>query len=190
MKLTIDSAVLEKDDITMQEFSVILYYLSGGSGVIHKELCSDLREKGFLKKVEGGYQFHEGKKPKVRTWIIKSSNSPEAMDRLTLLAEAMQSVYPSGKKMGTNYYWRDSTKVIAQRLAMFFKKYGDKSDEEIIKATRDYVESFNGDYQYMRLLKYFIYKKEDGDEESPLSSCLDNAGQENTENRNWMDSVR
>lgn len=190
MKLIIDSTILEEDDITMQEFSVILYYLSGGTGTIHEELCSNLREKGFLKRVVDGYQFHEGKKSKIKTWIVKSSNSLEAIDRFTSLAKAMQSIYPTGKKMGTNDYWRDSTKVIAQRLAMFFKKYGDKPDKEIINATRSYVESFNGEYQYMRLLKYFIYKKEGGDEVSPLASCLDNAGQEDTENLNWRDSVR
>lgn len=190
MKFTIDSTVLERDNITMQEFSIILYYLSGGVGTLHKELCSDLREKGFLKKVGDSYEFHEGKKSKIRTWIVNSSNSSETMDRLTSLAETMQSIYPTGKKMGTNDYWRDSTKVIAQRLAMFFKKYGDRPDELIIRATRGYVESFNGEYQYMRLLKYFIYKKEGGDEVSPLASYLDNAGQEDTENLNWRDKVR
>jgi hypothetical protein len=37
-------------------------------------------------------------------------------------------------------------------------KYGDYPDEDIINATKKYVNSFNGNYQYMQLLKYFIWK--------------------------------
>ena len=37
-------------------------------------------------------------------------------------------------------------------------KYGDHTDKEIIDATKSYVNSFNGDYRYMQLLKYFIWK--------------------------------
>ena len=45
------------------------------------------------------------------------------------------------------------------RLSKFFLKYGNNhTDEEIINATKRYVDSFNGNYQYMQLLKYFIWK--------------------------------
>ena len=33
------------------------------------------------------------------------------------------------------------------------------TDEEIIAATKKYVESFNGNYTYMQILKYFISKQ-------------------------------
>ena len=39
------------------------------------------------------------------------------------IADAMREVYPSGRKAGTNYMWRDSTAVIAQRLKALVKKY-------------------------------------------------------------------
>ena len=79
---------------------------------------------------------------------------------------------------------------------MFFKKYGaDYTDEQIIQATKSYVESFNGDYRFMRVLKYFIFKEEKGadgmvESTSDLINRIDNAGQEDTENNNWMNAVR
>lgn len=190
MKIVIDSTVLEEDGFTLTEFSVILYYLAGGSGVINKELCENLREKGFLKRVLDGYAFHEGKKSKIRTWMVKSSTSSGDMDRLTSLAAAMQAEFPEGKKEGTNLYWRDSTKVIAQRLAMFIRKYGDHPDEDFINAAKEYVAS-NNSRTIMQVLKYFIYKKniESGEENSQLSSYLDNKNQQSF-NSDWRDSVR
>ena len=37
-------------------------------------------------------------------------------------------------------------------------KYGEYTDEQVIEATKAYVASFNGNYTYMQLLKYFIWK--------------------------------
>ena len=55
-------------------------------------------------------------------------------------------------------------------MQKFFKLYGNKyTDEQILKATQDYVSSFNGNYSYMRVLKYFILKDErKSDEKSEL----------------------
>lgn len=191
MKITIDSQILEKDGFTLHEFSVILYYLTGGAGTVDEELCNSLWERGFLKKVIDGYAFHEGKKSKLKTWMTKSSNTPEAMDRFTELAKAMQAEFPEGKKSGTNLYWRDSTKIIAQRLAAFVKKYGDHSDEEFVQAAKDYVASNNGNYEYMQVLKYFISKKNltTGEENSQLSSYLDNAGQKSLKDKDWTSNL-
>lgn len=66
---------------------------------------------------------------------------------------------------------------------MFFKMYDKYDDATIIDATKKYVESFNGSYEYMRLLKYFIWKDEkklnsDGgyyvEEASDLASFIEN----------------
>ena len=87
------------------------------------------------------------------------------------------------------YPWRDSTKVIAERLTLFFKKFGEYSKEEVIDATKRYVESFNGNTQYMQVLKYFILKpdKEVGGNISMLASYLENKEQAN--NQNWTTKV-
>ena len=76
------------------------------------------------------------------------------------IADAMREVYPSGRKTGTNYMWRDSTAVIAQRLKALVKKYKVSfTKEEAVDATRRYIAGFNGNYTYMQILKYFISKQ-------------------------------
>lgn len=79
-------------------------------------------------------------------------------ERFINLANALREIFPAGKKPGYAYTWRDSTSCIVDRLKKFILKYGDYSDERIIAATKEYVKSFNGDYRYMQLLKYFIWK--------------------------------
>lgn len=190
MRITIDSSVLQEDGFTMQDFAVVLYYMSGGSGILNNDICEELWERGFLKKVLDGYQFHEGKRAKIRTWLVKSKAPKKELERLTNLAKALQNEFPEGKK-DSKYYWRDSTKIIAQRLAMFIERYGDYSDEDFIAATRAYVSSYNGNYAYMQLLKYFIYKKDKatGDENSQLSSYLDNLNSESPQERDWTTNL-
>ena len=90
--------------------------------------------------------------------------------------------------------WRDSVPLITKRLKAFIKKYGDNyTDKEIIEATKKYVESFNGDYRYMQLLKYFILKRvntQDGEIEdtSQLLSYLSNTGEDLTDD--WNTSLK
>lgn len=117
-------------------------------------------------------------------------------DNLDELALKLKEIYPKGRKDGTNNYWTEGQALIVRRLKLFFKKYGTEySHEQIIQATQDYVNSFNGDYRFMRVLKYFIFKEVKGangeiEGTSDLLNRLDNAGQEDTENNNWMNIVR
>ena len=118
-------------------------------------------------------------------------NSEE--DRFDKLAKKMQEVFPEGRKPGTKLMWRDSQPIIAKRLKAIVKKYKAVfTDEQAIEATKKYVESFNGDYQFMQVLKYFISKRNltTGDETSQFLSYIENAGHENVNNESWMDSVR
>lgn len=119
--------------------------------------------------------------------------------RLEALAKVLMEIFPEGKKPGTNNYWKCNRRDVVLKLKKFLKKYGeDYTDEQIIKATKDYVASFNGDYSFMRVLKYFIWKdvrKTDSEgngfieEVSDLATFLENAGQANT-NDGWRDSIR
>lgn len=192
MKFVIDSDIIAKDGITIQEFSVLLYYIAGGVGMLNETLCDSLWNKGFLIKDIEGYVLDNNKISLIENWATQSSMTSSTNDRLESLASKLRDLYPSGKKAGTNYYWKDSVALISQRLAMFFKKFGDKfTDEQIVQATRGYIESFNGNYQYMQLLKYFIYKRgvEKGEETSQLLSYMENNGQVDA-NDSWMDNVR
>ena len=85
--------------------------------------------------------------------------------------------------------------MIVRRLKLFFKKYGNTyTDEQIIQATSKYVEGFNGNYTYMRLLKYFIFKEKVGaasevEGDSELISYIENAGQEENLRNDWTSTI-
>jgi hypothetical protein len=192
MKITIDSEVIEKDNISIEEFSVLLYYLVGGTGTLNDVICNILWEKNFLIKTEDGYIINNNMLSTIEQWISLSSLSDNKKHHLLELAQRMMDLYPTGKKPGTNYYWRDSKQVISQRLAIFIKKYGDNyTDDEIVEATRRYVESFHGDYTLMRLLKYFISKKDSDTKEdsSELLAYLSNT-EDTSPTDNWLNEMR
>ena len=128
--------------------------------------------------------------------IIDSDKQQEPQDKLNLLATRLKEIFPKGKKDGTNYYWADGVALIVRRLKLFFKKYGnDFTDEQIIQATEKYVQGFNGNYQYMRLLKYFIFKEKVGvggevEGDSELINYIENAGQEDDLRNDWATTLR
>lgn len=74
------------------------------------------------------------------------------------------------------------------KLKSFFKLYGRTyTEEEILDAARRYVDSFNGDYRFMRLLKYFIWKRDNTEGEvSELATFIDNDGQEEDVGDDWV----
>ena len=127
--------------------------------------------------------------------IMDSDKEQEPQDRLIQLATKLKEIFPKGKKDGTNYYWADGVALIVRRLKLFFKKYGNKfTDEQIIQAAEKYVQGFNGNYQYMRLLKYFIFKEKVGangevEGNSELINYIENAGQGENLRDDWTSSL-
>ena len=127
--------------------------------------------------------------------IMDSDKEQESQDRLIQLATRLKEIFPKGRKGGTNYYWADGVALIVRRLELFFKKYGNKfTDEQIVQAAKKYVQGFNGNYQYMRLLKYFILKEKVGangevEGDSELISYIENAGQEENLRNDWTSSL-
>lgn len=114
-------------------------------------------------------------------------------DRYDELADKLRELYPKGRKEGTSYLWRDSHAKIANKLRTLVKKYNFKfTDEQAINATKRYIESFNGNYSYMQLLKYFILKKDKdtGEENSQLMSYIENEDCTDAANDDWMNEVR
>lgn len=198
MKLIIDSEVCESKGLTLIEFIVL--YLNSKNVDISKTIDSIIE-----KKVAGKDLFNPNA-------VVLSSNSRKLLEEIILdsdktvaknnkrlenLAEKLRELYPEGKKQGTQYYWRDSNSVIVKKLKALVKKYGDCfTDEQAINATRKYVESFNGNYQFMQLLKYFISKNivkgGEVEETSQLLSYIENAGQEDKQQMtiDWETELR
>lgn len=185
MNIAINDEILNNHGLSLSEFACILYYLDENTDILNKELCEKVWEKGFLIKVVDGFKIDNNKFSEIETMVAKATVVQSKGDRLLNLANALREIFPGGKKPGTNYYWRDNPNIIAQRLSIFLKKYGDTyTDEQIINAAKRYVESFNGNYQFMQLLKYFISKqnKQTGEPNSELASYLANEGQEGLRN--------
>lgn len=203
-KLFIDPEVCKKEGIEVKEllYLLSLYYNDPiweenlFESTLSKCLITCWQNPGEkpyrIELTREGYQM-------IESVILNSTykDGTKEGDRFVNLAKQLQELYPEGKKEGTNYYWRDSVNVIAKKLKSIVKKYGDCfTDEQAIEATKHYVASFNGNYHFMQLLKYFICKNvvRDGEteEQSQMLSYIENAGQEDKQQLSidWENELR
>lgn len=164
------------------------------------KLFSILEEKEIVvRDLLQGYMVTQRWDDVVSTILLDSDVKAPSPDRLENLAAQLMEIFPKQKKLGTCHYFRGNKKDIILRLKKFFKLYGKYTDEQIVTAAKKYVESFNGDYSYMRILKYFIWKDEvkinsEGDryvdEVSDLANWIENAGQEEDLRNDWATTLR
>lgn len=156
-----------------------------------------LIQKGFITAARNengqpiGWRLTNEGSRMIDSAILDSSKEQEPQDRLINLATRLKAIFPKGKKAGTNYYWAEGVPLIIRRLKLFFRKYGNEfTDEQIVQAAEKYVEGFNGNYTYMRLLKYFIFKEKIGaagevEGDSELISYIENADQVDDLREDW-----
>lgn len=196
MRLTIDQTVLEKHDLTVSEFMVL--YLSANS--VNIKSCMDsLVAKGLADKnlfSEDSIVVSDKVKDLVSTIAIDSDKSVIDKDAEFIeLANELRELYPAGRKEGTTYMWRGTTAEIAKKLKTLVVKYKYSfTREQVLKATKEYISSFNGNYKKMRLLKYFILKSErDADDNvnviSELMTLIENEGQTDAQREDWMSTM-
>lgn len=196
MRLTIDQTVLDKHDLTISEFMVL--YLNVNSVDI-KSCMDSLVAKGLANKnlfSEGSIVVSDKVKELVSTIAIDSDKSVIDKDAEFIeLANELRELYPAGRKEGTTYMWRGTTAEIAKKLKTLVVKYKYSfTREQVIKATKEYISSFNGNYKKMRLLKYFILKSErDADDNvnviSELMTLIENEGQTEVRRDDWMSTM-
>lgn len=202
MRYVISTKALKDKNLKEEEVLVVLLI----------RVCDDipgllerLSNKGYIKKNDDlfgkGYQINETFLDRVRAALLSNDPDVPKEDVLDNLASKLMELYPRGKKAGTTSYWRGNKKEIREKLQKFYKLYGNKfTDEQIIEATRKYVASFNGNYSYMRVLKYFIIKDEKTENSegrysinqvSDLATLIENAGQENGSlDNDWSAELR
>ena len=192
MKLIIDSKACENNGLTLEEFIILFLFTKK---VDINEIINSLVEK----KIAGKDLFSDnslvlGSKTKqlIEKIILESNDSVKNnTERIKNLAKTLQDMYIQGKKAGTQDYFKGSSAEIIQRLKRFFAEYGEFTDEQIIEATKKYIASFNGDYKFAQLLKYFISKKVDGERGSRLLSYIENANQkESQQTIDWENELR
>lgn len=194
MNISISEEVLSKWDLSIQEFLFLLFNVKEGD---INECVSSLIQKGWVDRNlfdSTKVVISNNRKEDIST-ILVDSEKVETKLEFEDLADKLREIFPKGKKPGTTYMWRDTTAVIAKKLKILVTKYNCKfTEEQAIKATQAYVNSFGGNYKYMQLLKYFILKtptNASGDVElrSDFMSYVDNEGHEEQLREDWMSNM-
>ena len=200
MKITIDEDACKKVKLSLPEVLMITLVKTG---VNIETLLKQMKEKQIL--VEEHTLLGTNLLVTQR-WsdlsdkaLLSADKSVPDNKRLENLAKSLMEVFPAGKKEGTSQYWKGNLRDNTLRLAKFFKLYGDKyTDEQMIEAAKNYVSSHNGKYQYMRGLKYFIWKdtrtvNSEGEgyieEVSDLAAFIENAKDEKNLKDDWMSTM-
>ena len=200
MKITIDENACKKVKLSLPEVLMITLVKTG---VNIETLLKQMKEKQIL--VEEHTLLGTNLLVTQR-WsdlsdkaLLSADKSVPDNKRLENLAKSLMEIFPAGKKEGTSQYWKGNLRDNTLRLAKFFKLYGDKyTDEQMIEAAKNYVSSHNGKYQYMRVLKYFIWKdtrkvNSEGEgyieEVSDLAAFIENAKDEKNLKDDWMSTM-
>ena len=196
MKLTIDQTILDKNGLTLEEFLVLFL---GAKDVDIESVSQSLIAKGLADKdlfSNGRIVVSDKVKDLISTISIDSDKNVIDKDsEFTELATELREIYPAGRKDGTTYMWRGTTAEVAKKLKTLVVKYGYTINrEDVLKATKEYVNSFNGNYRYMQLLKYFILKSvrdADGnvDIKSELMSLIENSDQIDAQRDDWISNM-
>ena len=197
MTISINESVCKKNKLSLAELLSILLIKTGAD---IPKLFKSLEEKEIIiKDIFGGYMITQRWDDVASTILLDSDKDSQPSERLENLAVQLAEIFPREKKAGTCHYFRGNKKDTILRLKKFFKRYGNKfPDDQILEAARSYVASFNGNYHYMRILKYFIWKdskKEDADgnlyvdETSDLATLIENAGAIDSIKEDWTTSL-
>ena len=192
MNLFINEDLLKKYNLTINEFLLLIFLAREGNvqQCIDSLFAKDMLETGISHPDLIVVDQHI--RDIIDTILVESDTKVSNKEEFfTSVANKLRELYPKGNKPCTNYSWRGSTAEIVKKLKNLVAKYNCKfTEEEAINATKAYIESFNGDYRYMKLLKYFLLKtpiNNNGDIEvqSEFMSYLENKDCMNRNNDNW-----
>lgn len=161
MKITLKDKAVHDSGFNVCDILVMLAIHDGFNPL---ESFEKLQKHGYITTDLLGKYYISNKATEIITKTILESEDLYQTEDIEDLAKRMIELFPKGKKDTTP--WRGNYKDIATRLLIFFKKYGRFPLDDIYDATKRYVDSFNGNYTYMRTLKYFIWKNEKNSDEN------------------------
>ena len=156
-KIEIDEAKCLKLGLTLQE-TLIAIAISMGK---YKETVTNMLNRGIITLdlfKQGSPDITSKWKSKVGSFLASDEQ------RLETLALKVQDCFPKQKLMYANgrespFYFRCNKTEIKNKLKKFLDIYGEVSDDDIIDATKRYVNTYaSKGYVGMRLAKYFILK--------------------------------
>lgn len=190
---------LKKYNITEAELYLSLALMHKNSV---KDIIAALVSKSFL-CVEVNEDTNRYKytptcevKEAIASVVAESDSNTKPDVEVEKLATILKGMYPKGKKEGTKNYWAGGIMLIVKRLHLFYKKYGyNYTDEQIIEATKCYLDAYKDNDKYMQTLKYFIFKDGKGaggsiECESQLLNYIENAGEDEVANNDdWLTNV-
>ena len=170
MKFTIDEDVVKKvstvDGITLTVEEVVACLLNElcDNGI---DVINNLIDRGIL--VQENTMFYTRIKPfrkyrdLVKKILLLSDNTLPGNDELAPLAKALKDIYPKGRRNDDSaIFWQDSLTATVDRLKSLYKHFPEikeYTNEQIINATRKYVDMFGNNKTYMRTLNYFLWKR-------------------------------
>lgn len=192
MNININEKVCEENNLSVPK-ALALAAIQYSAPNDYEELIKEgliTKCNGSIFEPERRYSLMNKAEDLLTKIIINSdSNVTKRSTNIEELADKLREIYPSGKIPNTNYYYKCNRQDIINKLKTFFKMYGTKyTDEQIINATQKYISSFNGNYAYLKLLKYFIWKDErlKGESvQSLLADFIENENSEDTVNTDW-----
>lgn len=181
MKYCIEETVANKHHLSINELLGLMLFKNGCNP---QQLINKMLEKELITQdMFGNYNITRHWDDELQKVLLESDKEIPKDNDLNYLVGELREIFPKGIKTGSAA-WRGNRREITLRLQKFFKIYENRySDDAIIDATKRYVESFNGNYTYMRILKYFILKDdvklgEDGnryiEQISELANFLEN----------------
>lgn len=191
MKYCIEENVAKRHHLSINELLGLMLFKNGCNP---QQLINRMLERELIvQDMFGNYIVTKQWDDELQKVLLESDAEVPKDNDLNYLVGQLREIFPKGIKTGSAA-WRGNKREITIRLQKFFKIYDKYTDEEIIAATKKYVESFNGNYTYMRILKYFIMKDEvkigeDGryvEQVSELANFLENE----MENNNSFDEMR
>ena len=158
MKYSIDEKTALKHHLNINEILALMLLKQGCN--ISILIDRMLKRELIVQDMFGNYIITERWDDELQKVLLESDKDVPKDTDLNYLVGQLRELFPKGIKTGSAA-WRGNVREIKLRLQKFFKIYENTySDEAIIEATRKYVDSFNGNYTYMRILKYFILKDE------------------------------
>lgn len=197
MTISINEEICKKNGLNVGELLAILLVKSCEDV---PKLFQSLEDKKILvKDMFKGYLVTQRWDDVASSILLDSDKDCQSPERLENLVTKLMEIFPREKKLGTCHYFRGNKKDNILRLKKFFKLYGKYTDHQILEAARNYVKSFNGNYQYMRVLKYFIWKEEkkvnsEGvsyiEEVSDLAAFIENEGVEEQLRNDWISTLK
>lgn len=157
MKYCIEENVIQRHHLSINELLGLMLFKNGCNP---QQLINNMLERELIvQDMFGNYIVTQHWDDELQKVLLESDAEIPKDNDLNYLVGQLREIFPKGIKTGSAA-WRGNKREITLRLQKFFKIYDKYTDEELISATKKYVESFNGNYTYMRILKYFILKDE------------------------------